>query len=308
MILGLLSLSLGLTAITILISFLVAEKYFFDKFFYKKSARYGYGELQSPGLQKRLHDVRLLLEAEKNDQPIKKTPGEFTVVLIGDSMVYGEGVLLEHRFGNVLEKKLNKYFPSKVYVLAQPGDHLLDNYAKFLLAKKYIDPDVYVIGLINNDLLIDHRDRYPGTEQIYAELRSICTQKEFLQLPDYTLPWSEVVMGLYRHTFDEGSANRCYLDVLSRRFEEEKDIIALSFFDDPLPEDIPADREEWKKEEAVQMFTYQQAFIKAGATVLFPLQMSGFSYQPASLKEGHPSQETHRKYSKLLFGELEKYW
>lgn len=286
----------------------MAEKYFFDKFFYRKSPRYGYGDLKSYGLQKRLTDVQALLEAERNDTAINKTPGVFTVVLIGDSMVYGEGVLLEHRFGNVLEKKLNTYAPSKVYVLAQPGDHLLDNYAKFLLAKKYIDPDVYVIGLMNNDLLIDHQDRYPGSTQIYEELRSICTQKEFYQLPDYHMPWSEVLTELYSHTFAEGFANRCYLDVISRRVGEDKNVIGMSFFDDPAPQDLPEDADEWVKEQARQMFIYQQAFEKAGSTVLYPRQMNGFSYQPISVKEGHPSQETHRKYSKLLFGELEKYW
>lgn len=294
-----------------------AEHFFFDKFFYRKSAKFGYvadmsnliGQQQLPAsIQHRLSDLRVVIEAAQKDTPVEKLPGVYTIAIIGDSMVYGEGLLERDRFARALERKLNTLAPTKIYVLAQPNDHLLDNFAKYLLAEQYLQPDLYVFGLMNNDLLFDRSDRYPGEKELYVGLKTICTQAEFQKQPDVTMTWEDLITDLYAQTFVDGSANRCFLDVLSRRImEKNHPVLGLSFFDDPQPNQFTDQMSETMKAESLQLSLYQTVFASAGAKVLYPHEMMGFAYHPVSDREGHPSAWTHAKYTQLLFDEISTY-
>ena len=85
----------------------------------------------------------------------------YTIALIGDSFAYGLGVRENESFGRILEAKLNKIKPTKIYVLALPGDSIVENYAKFLLMDSSVRVDLYIFSMVKNDLVYDHNHKYP---------------------------------------------------------------------------------------------------------------------------------------------------
>src|SRR4030066_1649285 len=102
-----------------------AEKFFYDKFFYKKSEVYVYtknnsNRLGSLGLlakndpiKRRIGDLISLVDTndqkDVNRQVLgAKADNVFKIAVIGDSFVYGLGVKTSERFTDLLEKKLNK--------------------------------------------------------------------------------------------------------------------------------------------------------------------------------------------------------
>jgi hypothetical protein len=134
----------------------ISEKFFFDKFFYQKSIKYGYilskrdAKLEDFG--KRAADVLTLL---KHPEELRSSQGLFTVAIIGDSFVWGQGIRNQDRFAEVLEKKIKKIRPARVLSLALCGDSLYDNYIKYqILIRNGIHVDFFVFGLVDNDLVL----------------------------------------------------------------------------------------------------------------------------------------------------------
>src|SRR5688572_11695772 len=116
-------------------SLYISETFFFDKFHYNKSTKYGYltdeinplaREKNPTAIEQRLSDLRTLFPRSPNDTQIMgrsiNNNKQYTIVIVGDSVVYGTGVKDGERFSVLLEKELNKVRPTKVYALAQPGD------------------------------------------------------------------------------------------------------------------------------------------------------------------------------------------
>src|SRR3989344_6833304 len=111
-----------------------SEKYFFDKFYYYKSASHGYvNPIWNPLIngsnpsivEERIKDLRALIEITRKDSEANNqlSPSNyFRIAIIGDSMVYGLGIRNNERFSYLLEQKLNKIKPTKAYILAQPAD------------------------------------------------------------------------------------------------------------------------------------------------------------------------------------------
>lgn len=131
------------------------------------------------------------------EMPGEKKPGELRLVILGDSSAYGLGVPEPSRFGNVLERELQKkYMEGEVRVinLAVPGYTIFQ--AKEL-AKRIaygLKPD-YVIISLNNDANIDaapDRSRVPPKglapvfnllykSRVYLLLRKLITNRRIRQ-------------------------------------------------------------------------------------------------------------------------------
>ncbi len=143
----------------------IAETVFFDKFIYYKSPEFGYWPNEDITLWsfgRRGKDLAELDSFANNIQysvpgnvlgVSSKHDARITIVVIGDSYVWGQGIRDENRFPSVLETKLNKLAPTRVVSLGRQGDGLFDHYAKYELARyAYPDAKLYIFGIVDNDI------------------------------------------------------------------------------------------------------------------------------------------------------------
>lgn len=172
--------------VTYQICYWTAEKYFFDKFFYKKSVKHGYLFCDQDGCHlekygKRSKDIINLLSKPSPDNQTTKVLGKnaediFTIAVIGDSYVWGVGVKNNERFPVLLEKKLNETRKTKILSYGYPGHNLIDHLVKMNLIFKSpgLNIDLYIFTLITNDILIRQKKlKDQVTEQIIKECSSV---------------------------------------------------------------------------------------------------------------------------------------
>lgn len=293
-----------------------AETLFFDKFYYQKSASFGYDKNErnlinqtqiSSQLRSRIKDLNDLLEIRNQNQSKilgTSSEGNKNIAIIGDSIAYGLGVKNDQKFGNYLEKLFHKN-DIKVFTLAQAGDSLLDHYAKMKIAKETINPDIYVVTLVANDLLFDSKDKYPQTQQIFDQLKTKCKSHEFIyewtNLPPQR--WHEVITIGIANSYNDQYANTCYAkEILTMINSEFKNVIFL-----PVDEYIPSNELHQNNPDFVIIMS--QAMEKliqitkdSGGTVLNPKGiLSDFKFQPVSKSESHPSKYTHQQFANILY-------
>ncbi len=313
-------------AFTAQLCFTIAEKYFFDKVFYKKSALHGYGsdewnnpfDTQNKVLRKRKSDVEFLLQGVAGNEAFyygscgvsaQRDDQEFVVAVIGDSMVYGAGVRKEQAFPAVLEKKLRKTIPHvKVYNFSISGDTIIDNYAKYLLAKRKVNPDIYILGIFINDLYIDQVGKYYNSH-LKKELDSSCLYKEFsnAKYTDWTnVPFDTLLLEVFFPSFFDATCNYHYLvsALNTMSFDKEK-VLFMAF--------APIEDQHFSEQEILQMSWVDSAQELHDKNVFImgkyvdTIRSHGFSviapatYLPSvSLIEGHPSTAAHEYYATML--------
>lgn len=150
---------------------------FFDQFMYQKSHAYGYFVENSNNdyslFGKRSEDIAQLYPLDEEGtilgvSTLDSTDDEYLVVVLGDSVVWGQGILNRERFVTKLEKKLNQTRKAKVVSLAVSGDSLFDNYVKYNdWNSKNRKADLYLVGLVENDLMFKEYEQltaYPSQE------------------------------------------------------------------------------------------------------------------------------------------------
>lgn len=158
-------------ALSVLIVTWASEKFFFDRFYYYKSIKHGYwisrprGKSLSPrDFGKRGYDIAALSDFIRNQSSntLGSTTDDkmFTVAVIGDSYVWGQGLVEEDRFVNLLKEKLNLIRSTKMISLGNSGDSMLDNYLKYLSISKIHKIDLYIFGIVDNDLLLREKSIY----------------------------------------------------------------------------------------------------------------------------------------------------
>lgn len=156
------------------------ETTFFDLFYYQKSITHGYWIKDMPAEafgERVTEQLRLsaFIENYKINNELSTLYFEtkefegisdeiFTIVVVGDSYVWGQGVRNKQIFTHILEKKLNKIKPTRVISLGNSGDNVFDYYIKYFYAQKlYPEADLFIFGLVNNDLLLNENERYDAT-------------------------------------------------------------------------------------------------------------------------------------------------
>lgn len=286
--------SLLLCLSTYFLCYFIAEKFFFDKFFYYKSTKYGYWILNNQKLTfndfgKRGQDISMLtsnhskiLGAQDNNI--------FKIAIFGDSLTWGQGLTDNQRFVTLLEKKLNKIRPTKIYSFANCGDNIFDDYAKYQLSQKVLGTaDLYIFALYNNDLVFNNDNRYQ-TNDFIKEISSDCKGESIFDVSfsgdaniDFNKP-RELSLG-------ENSLNFCTYKKLLPLLPKEKAIyIDLG--------------------NAIEKWNVQTNFSKLINTDLPSVKIN---YQEnctnttlcqISQSDSHPSALINTKYSEILFDQI----
>ncbi len=150
--------SLFICFLTYKLCYFIAEKYFFDKFFYQKSVTFGYGYYnyrnRNANFGERLKDLTSL-ESENTNILGLQDNQNFKIVIIGDSYVWGQGLKNNERLVKKLSDKLNKIKPTTIISLAKPGYSILDYLKIYNKSSKYYLPDLVIFALVQNDNLIN---------------------------------------------------------------------------------------------------------------------------------------------------------
>lgn len=300
--------SLSTTIVSVHVAFYVTEKYFFDKLFYKKSPIYGYtqNELRAtkydnnPWIEKRIRDIRLLVRSKENGQVLGvKTGDEYTIALIGDSMTYGLGVRENESFGRVLEERLDKIRPTRIYVLSLPGDSIVENYSKFLMARSLGGVNLYVIEMLQNDLLYDHNDKYPNEQEAYKFLRTSCPGEEFT--PDQaTVSWEQKIVDEIVPSYSRQFTNRCYAETAIRDMIEKSDQILFYFLDHVSDGKLSF----VDKAQNEVLYNLKNIVNNASGVFIDTENIINWDYREVSNRESHPSARTHRDYAETLYKEI----
>lgn len=148
-------------------------------------------------------------------------------------MIYGTGVRTSQRATSYLERLLKKYRSVEVWNLSRPGDGIIDNYYKYLTAKKYLDPDLIVIAMYDNDLFISEQQSLPytsyGEDEILRDLMSVCdlpitttTQEKFANKD-----WSFLLNTVFVPSFSPQYANRCMLQTIAQEVAADDKVLWL---------------------------------------------------------------------------------
>ncbi|MBI5356942.1 SGNH/GDSL hydrolase family protein [Candidatus Collierbacteria bacterium] len=149
-----------------------------------------------------------------------KKDDEFLITIIGDSLVYGPGLLIKDRFTNLLQKKLNKIRKTRVFNLGKCGSNLYQNYIRDDEFRKKLNPDLVIFGISENDLLIDRNLRdSPYSEHDILDKKIVYS----LRSSDDPLEYSKRVFA----TLDKGSMNYLMFLELSSKMPRDKTLYYL---------------------------------------------------------------------------------
>jgi hypothetical protein len=312
---------LSLIFISSFISFNIAiwvrERFFFDQLICNKLEHYGYltkktsfeEMMNTKEVIKRVGDLKTMVIASQEELSIsKKNDYDYQIAIIGDSLSYGIGVKNNQIYANLLEEQLNEHRKVKIYNLSLPGDNIIEHYYKYLLSEKYIQPDLYVIALVGNDLLLEGGGKYPGVENIYNDLNSICS----IIKDEYKYDWSNtegdwsksLSQANYNSTLNEFS-NSCFFEEIVKKMNKENVIffgLDFAVLDNNIS-DSSNDESVlgWKTTN-----TFKNIVDAQNGYSLSPTKFGQFNYSPVSECDGHPSAETHEQYSNILYNEIIK--
>lgn len=282
----------------------IGEKYFFDKLFYQKSIKHGY---MPPGKDfdykyfgGRSKDLKALGEfTYKNKNNIRGVSNKnevYTVAVIGDSYVWGEGVKEDQIFTRVLEKKLNKIRPTKVLSLGECGDSILDYLARYEKVKSVYNIDLNIFSAVNNDALLNRDGRLENDD--YKNIISDC-QKKYNTDPIYDFysddgkKWLENFLKV-----GNNPVNLCVMERSIELLPTEKSIYFIPQYFWENAEDIVLYRNFLSKYSKNILLSSSGENIKE-----YQPLFSGNAFQ-VSKKEGHPSVMAHQMYADVLYREI----
>lgn len=292
----------------IALSLWAAETFFFDKFFYYKSVTHGYW---IPGKKLTLEDfkdrsqdiIALRTSANTNSQVLgAQDDGTFTVALIGDSYVWGEGVRVRDRLGSQLEKKLQEYQPSKVYSFAIPGDSILDYVSNYQYSRSYLDVDAFVIALVPNDVVFkkpSYTQYSPAALQILEE----CDQNQII----FDFDWSQITereQGLmtYVPLLEKAWTNPANICSLQKALNLLKSDKTIFFITDDYTNDPQWDLYHgYLSEQNVHMVSSTKARTWSKYAAYWENPWESFV---VSAKETHPNSLAHQMYAEVIVQEL----
>ena len=187
--------------ISLLLSYWIAERYFFDKLFYQKSIQHGYW-IPIEGYKERVADLLELESRLKDDRGLqlhdKQPSNKFTIAVIGDSYVWGQGVRFSQTATQGLEKKLNKYRNTEVLSFAYSGDNILDYAHRYHQIMQSFDVDLYIFALVINDILLaTGGERFRDGD--FGNIVKICSSKfpESKLIYEYNLSNTKILSDIY---------------------------------------------------------------------------------------------------------------
>ncbi len=300
---------LSSTIFTILFCQWISEKFFFDKFYYKKSIEYGYDPtnryVNYNQFGKRAQDLVTLNSIIHDKQSVNKpildnvTHSTYNIAVIGDSFVWGEGIKNNDRFAEILETKLNKILPTKIFSFGRSGDGLVDNYIKYkIISGIYPKMNLYIFGILDNDLMLTP-DKSIYNEFIYNELLGKCN-KSYIYDPVFLYnqnpeKWKITYYEAMDRFFDDQYGNLCLLKYIATQLPKEN-ALYYSFFT-------------WN---SFQIDKITQEFKTNNLKTLNPTHeyISKFLAKPSdyfvSNMEQHPSSKANQMFAEQLYDYIVK--
>lgn len=279
----------------------IKETYFFDKFIYQKSTAFGYFDPKTPlsAFGKRVEDLLTLQKFLKSPAKLRvfgaTTDHPFTVAIIGDSFVWGQGIRNEDRFAVLLEQKLNTVIPTKVISLGECGADLYNYFNLYMEAQRVMsDIDFYIFGLVDNDVMFNYSPNDVLFNNIdtsipFKQLAEACRKPiSLLKEGDDDNQYSRVFHEAYSDSF----GNLCLLDKIIPLLPKRNALY--------LPLDYNVNDPSIQK--LVQPFRQER----------YPIIMPNYKQYlrpeeySVSLRESHPSPKMNRAYADILFGEIQK--
>lgn len=233
-------------SLVIISLYFLAEKYYFDKLFHQKSLLHGYYSFfpnkvddwqtiaKEFNKDQRNTDLLNLVFAGQGDQEAidyfskERENHDFKVAMIGDSMFFGLGVRKSQTIAYYLYKLLKTHNNNvKIYNYSFSGDDILDNYIKYELVQKYLKPDLILLGLVDNDLIFDNIERYPGKYELNARLEEVCYDKVLVkwEMEDRIRNDPDFNQSVFLSSFASNSQNFCFLTQISENFNKENLIL-----------------------------------------------------------------------------------
>lgn len=298
------------------LAYYICETYFFDKVFYQKSVAFGYSirgkNLTMPDYGRRsydvipLHDASLISKipawyrASVSDKSLEHT---FTIAMIGDSYVWGQGVRFSDSMSQVLERKLNSIRKTKILSIAAGGDDLVDNYSKYAyLQDKHIDLFIFVI--VSNDLVFNKPREYLNDRdsEIYDSLIKACmsetgvpaTTVRFTNIQKSNEYLTQIFLASYANP-----TNICVLHAVAALLPKEK---AIYF----IPDDVAYDTHLYDFTSVLKnnnLFVLPSTIAKTMPEYASYFHDSDVYFHVSSL-DPHPSVLAHRMYADILFREI----
>lgn len=295
-------------ALSVSLSWVLAERVFFDQLLYGKSKMYGYapfGNTHPHDFGERSRVVRSLYADRKNPASVlgDTTDDLYTVAVIGDSYVWGLGVRQDQTLPFVLEQKLNTFRPSRVLALGAMGDDAIDNYAKYTSITQQTEIDLVVFLPVDNDIVFNEYRKY--THDPFYELRDECVRtyhgEPILNVSpkrdDYldVLEDDEYPERIYSQAW-MNPVNNCMLRNIIARYPKQNVLyfIADSYDAAEHINDYVA----LLKEQGLTIITADEGRNKSAYTKYWKNPTTHFH---VSRKEHHPSALAHRMFAEVLY-------
>lgn len=309
--------SLFLVVLAIGLSWWVIETWFFNQVIYQKWSLYGYmpnkdsynligADRLSWANAHRVKDLKTLWQHVAENKPYdeKFSKSVYKVAFIGDSYVYGMGVLEPERISAVLERKMNLIRPTKVYTLAQPADDVVDYYANFLAAERYIKPDLYIVSIVWNDFET-WGGKYAYEQNIKQRLQKLCPGNEFQKpFSPESSSWLQIIKDHTYLALSDEYTNKCYIAEFIKDIQTERKVIFFNFNRFLGPSWCEVDD---SQEHIYQSFVINEyeKLIKAHDGVIEGINVENWNdWQSVTKIEAHPGKNMHQKGAQVLFKEL----
>ena len=177
--------SLIISFLTYKTCYFIAEKFFFDIFFYQVNSNFGYEYYKLPieTFGKRAQGLEIVKAINSNILGAKKE-NIYTILVIGDSYVWGLGLKNDQLFSNVLEKKLNKIRPTKIINFGEMGNNTLDYYNHYLKITSEITSNLNIFTLVGNDAFLNRNQQ---TNEFPYQIIDECNQKFPFIIPSFEI-------------------------------------------------------------------------------------------------------------------------
>ncbi len=313
----LISLAVLFSFVTYQICYWTAERYFFDKFFYKKSVQHGYFLCDKEGCSlekygRRSKDLKKILvgldtlsfDLNKLDTRVlgEAVKDTFTIAILGDSYVWGVGVKNEERFPVILEKKLNENEaikkPVEVLSFGASGDNILEHLSKYESIENFLNlgVDLYIIVIVDNDIFLREDRRYIINQAAEEIIQECSSEGEYVYNRDAVMEKLNLSYFEWLKKAWKAPANLCLFKNTITEFPQN-----TIYFE---PKDY------WTNfEQIVDFLEEEGGFVITSKKGKNMEKYKKYWNDPiknffVSEKESHPSKLAHQMYADILYQEI----
>lgn len=260
----------------------------FDRYIYQKNPMFGYGRIEGDLCRSQLNS-----NGYRDREFSPKKDGEYLILIVGDSLVYGQGLLQFQRYSNILEKELNKYRPTRVLNLGECGTNLYQHYLTAVKFREKLNPDLTIVGVTDNDLIVwKSLENYPPTLPITKNLVLSADVGEENQ-------YTSRVLGSY----DERSDNMVMFKYLLQQLPKDN---TLYFFHISTPQNFFRERFLALQNELINhgYKTVNPSQLYEGKYRNIQMKIGGKSEMFISKKEQHPNYLANKMFAERLRDEI----